>query len=1066
MQLGLRRCVFALLAAICVAGHSAEQEKGVNLLANGDFEAGPGQWKSSFGQAPPAIADVGDRAHSGRFCARLNVTDAIVGIDAPKLHVGREIHSHAAYEVSACLRNDGVIKGGFGLRLYCYDVNGQFVKMLGGISITTTTPRHDWKTYRAAFGRGTSQRLPARTATLLVRFSLWGKGNNATGDVWIDDVALRLTRTAGSAKRERPVAWIWHDDALAPDSRAHILDLDALLRETGYDVARLTTAEFAKTRKPTTEHVDLLVMPYGPLYPGPAAQALREFWEDGGDMLTFGDTPVGEPLLEVNGRWERLRSAGAVCWQTDAKTEWPFSHHAETDAMKVTPKPDGTVAFEVADLSSYCYAGTAPSALPEAGAVLCFSARSLGDTPMLCLELLELDGSRWKAAVELGSEWQEYRVHTAGFCSYATPERATKGDAVRPDQVERLLFGFTKTMVGSGRKGFEIRELRACAATVPQATALTTPLFLSPHIHPGRWFGEQLMAPNTIPGPGVSLGAPQPVDALATPPETPFVAQQRKTVKLRARPVRGWRHDLLKATKPAKKDWTRALRKDGGTTTIPLLRGTQPSGDDIPAGSLCVHSVGELAGGVWGVFGVPLQSLSGPGGAPLREAVRAAAVFAARGCLVRGLKPTFETREDATRMTVHLDATNMSSRPLRLQFRSTITWADQTAATQSWTTVTIPPFPNQPIEILSIPRIPRDWQRFAVSATIESADTPVHGSATLTLDTRKALRDISDFFVDSARETRQFSKISFVDNRAARGLLGAFEVFAEEAYRDAALAWGETMIEQQRPDGGYRMGYGITKRGEECYVADGGEIAVGMARLIDYAPPADRPRFVESVKRYFEYRESFRVATGGIGVGWCLTDYGQRPLTRLDKPTRIFAPERNTYTIGCSLAAAYLFAAMTNDVAAEKQAEADADWLMPRAKRLNGAFCESFFFAHHFAHPPERKRFYANYLQRIFADAMRTNDSAWWLGGGGRSALNLDGLIYCQERLEGIPTLTPRIITATCAMFSPEAPHSFYRVMQRPKPTLNEWIYLCYGYLSLADVVKPMVSMDKVTKRQ
>jgi len=80
------------------------------------------------------------------------------------------------------------------------------------------------------------------------------------------------------------------------------------------------------------------------------------------------------------------------------------------------------------------------------------------------------------------------------------------------------------------------------------------------------------------------------------------------------------------------------------------------------------------------------------------------------------------------------------------------------------------------------------------------------------------------------------------------------------------------------------MGYGIGTRGESCFVADGGEIALGVARAACYATGEERRRLLASVRAYMGYRDSFRVKGGGVGVGWSATDFSKRPTVRLEKP--------------------------------------------------------------------------------------------------------------------------------------------------------------------------------------
>ena len=247
-------------------------------------------------------------------------------------------------------------------------------------------------------------------------------------------------------------------------------------------------------------------------------------------------------------------------------------------------------------------------------------------------------------------------------------------------------------------------------------------------------------------------------------------------------------------------------------------------------------------------------------------------------------------------------------------------------------------------------------------------------------------------------------------------------------------------------------------------MADGGEIAVAMGRLAAYAPRAERARFLDSLRRYMAFRDSFRVPGGGIGVGWCLRDYGKRPAVPLAKVTRVLAPERNTYTIGCTLGAAYVYAALTDSAGARAAAARDADWLMPRCRRLTGAFAESFVFAHHLTDAPGRRRVYARYLRKAFVTPVTAGRSGWWLGGGGRSALDLAALVYCRETIADEPEVRARVMQAAVAMFSPDSKQSVYRVIANGEPTHDEWIYLCYGALGLAEAVRPMVTLDGAWK--
>ena len=58
-------------------------------------------------------------------------------------------------------------------------------------------------------------------------------------------------------------------------------------------------------------------------------------------------------------------------------------------------------------------------------------------------------------------------------------------------------------------------------------------------------------------------------------------------------------------------------------------------------------------------------------------------------------------------------------------------------------------------------------------------------------------------------------------------------------------------------------------------------------------------------------------------MGWCKRDYGVRPIRPLEKITKIYAPELNLYTIGCTLASATMWAQLTQDPKAGEAAAAE-----------------------------------------------------------------------------------------------------------------------------------------------
>lgn len=256
------------------------------------------------------------------------------------------------------------------------------------------------------------------------------------------------------------------------------------------------------------------------------------------------------------------------------------------------------------------------------------------------------------------------------------------------------------------------------------------------------------------------------------------------------------------------------------------------------------------------------------------------------------------------------------------------------------------------------------------------------------------------------------------------------------------------------------MGYGITDRGEACYVADGGEIAVAMARLTTYVHGEQRERFLESLRKYMAYRESFRQPSGAIGVGWCLRDYGKRPIEPLTEPTRTYAGEVNPYTIGCTLAAAAAYAAITQDAEDLARARRDAQWLLDHYTRLSGAAAESAIWTHEFVADDGLKRRIEEHMQTSFIDRIVQPEDRSWLGRGGRPVYDLDGIVFWLDRVQddvAVQCAMGRWLYALCGSNSPNAAR---HLMNAEDLNSGERRFLRFLAVALADAVQPIVSMS------
>ena len=782
--------------------------------------------------------------------------------------------------------------------------------------------------------------------------------------------------------QRHPTAWIWQETGWPQPPR----NLTDALRAGGFEVSAKTGAELAAKNALRSGSLDLLVLPHGRLYPVELASLLTGFCKRGGAVLTTGGrASLSQPVYATPAGARELTSAGEEIATLLPGPDWNKKMLGEGDQVSLETR-EGVLRADL-NVLSFAYAGTVMAPLTAPDAVFVCEVRGDAETPRVCLEFQEQDGSRWKRMVPLTPEWTIHRFHLAEFAVYNSKVRGGEGDHLHPERINRFWMGVTKVMVGQGARRVELRGLRFLKAQVPSAQVVKAPRFVPEEASSARWFGAGLSC--------------EPW--LVTPPNS---EKEREA--------------------------------------------------NLASGALTLHRLGPYAGSCWASFDFAGAQNELPA-AVFKDVADAARALAA-GVWQQAPQPVFRVDKGEVVMDVRLPLANPSPTAARLTV-TLKTGKGQTHIREIALPARRTAFVNEVLaEGLSAPRLEQETLELVVD--VGESTGPVLGPRRFQLDARGQLRATCDFMVEQARDDAKLHGYSFIDNRGMRALLGAYEILEDKRYLHTALRWGETMVAEQREDGGYRMGYGMTKKGEECYVADGGEIVVGVLRLACYAKGEQRERFLASADRYMAYRESFRVSTGGIGVGWCLNDYSKRPVGRLDTPTRIFAPEINNYTIGCSLAGAYGHAALRGDPALVRRAENDADWLMPRVKRINGAFAESFYFAHAFAGSAERRQLYAGYIDQTFLRPTLESPAAWWLSGGGRSALNLDGLAYCLHRLGAGPETRAEIYRALCAMYSPQSPQSIPAVIVAGNFNHDRWIYICFGTLGLVDVLEPMVSMD------
>ena len=1042
----------------------------VNLIRNPGFEDGLAGWTRGFGEGAQVDEQV---SHSGAASARISVEDETCALDAEPLVVGYDIDPGATYRVSAWIKSGGVRKGSFAGRVYCYGPGGEYLAMHTFGMLTDGAPPGEWKQAAVELEPGGKHAIPPETDHIVLRFSIWAKDQKCAGTVWVDDVEFIALGDAGLGeppgwlqRSEKGAALVLKDDLPAAGAASDPDAIADLLSTQGLAVNLVSADRLAEPGALNPRWVDLVVLPYGGTFPADARDAFVDYVRFGGSFLTLGGLPFDRFMRRVDGEWmdvtdlltDAQEPAPIAHFDGDEKPQWDLAHAAADEQMTAeyaSPGANGSkaAAHLSCDLQAYAYAGIKEAAAPDAEhSALCFWAKGDAKTDRLAVELRGGDGSRWKKVLPLTEHWRFFAIPAGHFLSYASEGRGGPEDSVRPEQVAGVWFGFTTGMVGKGEHvvwvdGIEWRRVVKGAGRPPGPIrpVETSDLTL-------RYFGSNIPLPSDG-GPTVPIFTPlrrfegaTELRATGADPERTPVATGRFSGYLATAPS-----FLPRNTKG--RDVTIGGPHAG--RLLPLLEAYDEQGNALgPAGGVYLPARRTQRSAVWAFFGVDNADLVKLGGEAFAEVLRRIIRMATGAPAIESPEMTFTVADAKPCARINVSLRGQVAEGANIRLEATATSAGKALGHEAVELRAAGPIS---LELRGLPPTLREYEvRLSLLEGEEVIDTE-----RISVDARRCLLDVVNWLLENQKEDGTYSGVSFQDNRAARGLLGACDITGDERYRDSAIRWGEEMIRLQREDGGYRMGYGITAKGESCYVADGGEIAIAMARLVSYTEGDQRQRFIDSVKAYMGYREDFREPNGAIGVGWCLHDYGKRPIEPLDKPTRIYAGERNAYTIGCTLAAAAAYASITGDPADKAMALRDTEWLLEHYRSLSGAAVESAIWAHHYVADDDLKRRIEEHMLDSFnARIIRPSDRGW-LGGGGRSVLDLDAIAYWTDRVKPEPEMQAafgRWLHALCGANSSSAAR---HLLNRDSLNGAEKRFICFLSVALADAVQPMVSMKR-----
>jgi len=863
------------------------------------------------------------------------------------------------------------------------------------------------------------------------------------------------------------VVRVW-DAPIADDTpAARPADVAELLDDAGLDAATIATDHLLDPDALAPGDVALLVMPAAGVYPEDAMAALQDYLTAGGAVLTLGGAPFSRPLARSAGGW----LAASV------PDEPPGEVRVVADFDGVLPMPirvnggeDGPIAWEVAATEDgHCLRATIDDlqqwqyvVLPVADTgderftVLRFRARADDNTPLLGIEPNEHDGSRWKMVLPLATEWREYRVFIPHFISYATEGRGGEGDYLHPERLATLGLGFTRGMVGEGPHTLWIDDIERWEFTPPSRDAVPRDAGVIAATAAAYGAGDHLKLPADYQAPLVALFA----DGERLPPAELRAAGEAGIVPdglVLAGEWSAWAPRVPDDTGPAYR--AVAMSKARTARVAPVLaayRGEERLG---PAAVVVHVHGGELAGARCGALMIDGRDLlQAPDTA---EVVIAMADYLTRRPQITSLSPSFGVADGGAVMTLaaHLRG---PAQACGATVRFAVTDLDGTERWSETRHVELAARASRTVEA-AVPAGEFDVAHYRAVVEASAGDAPADREQ-FEVDTHSLMARLCDFFVEAQDDDGVISGWGFVDHRAARGLLAMYELTGDERYRDTAIRWGDMELRRQREDGGYRMGYGVMDTGEACYVADGGEIAIGIARLLKYVPEDRREAYLQSLRDYFRYRESFRLDDGTIAVGWVF----HSKYTAAGGDETLHEPVRSDtsfgFVCGCTLASASAWAVIAGEPEVTTMALRDGQWFLDDELQATSVFGEAAQWAHRFIDDAAIRAGFEQRMRETLVPWVRRNDN-WWFAGGGRSAITLSALQYYYTQIEASPEALAEIMSGVYHMVSAHSPSSLQEILEAGSPDAAEWKYICYSSVSLAEVLEPLITMRDIAGR-
>ena len=167
------------------------------------------------------------------------------------------------------------------------------------------------------------------------------------------------------------------------------------------------------------------------------------------------------------------------------------------------------------------------------------------------------------------------------------------------------------------------------------------------------------------------------------------------------------------------------------------------------------------------------------------------------------------------------------------------------------------------------------------------------------------------------------------------------------------------------------------------------------------------------------------------------------------------------FVVGCTLASAAALPHVTGDDSYWPMVEHDARWFLDDGIKATSVMAEAAQWAHYFIEDQGLRDEFAQRMKETLLP-WPPQSSNWWYTGGGRSAVTLGALSYYVNQIDPDPMAQAQVLRGTFEMTGDKSPSGLLRVMADEKLDGDEWRYLCYSAVSLAEVLQPLSTLEGI----